>query len=408
MRRLITFLVLLFPALPVHAQHPLDAAAGKALFERQWIPAPASTAASDGLGPYYNARSCAACHPGGGRGVNEQALTVSIDDPVYGVQFQPMALAGLEPEVELQIDWEPVTLAVEGKTYELRRPALSLGAARYGEPSKGHSLRLAPGLRGLAQLAQIEPETLRALADPDDRNGDGISGRPAMLSTPGEPGPRIGRFGWKASTPDLHTQVALAFSLDLGMGSRHYPASHGDCTPHQEDCLRQIPGTATPTNPTNGTVTPATNGTVTPADAVELSDEIIMLVLTYVESLYFQDMDENKEGQALFEASGCSACHLPLIQSGGEALRPYTDLLLHDMGEGLADSLELEHAGRTEWRTAPLRGIGEAGRLLHDGRARTLFEAILWHGGEASAARAAFLELPKEQRDHLIGFLLAL
>jgi len=403
------------PAVPEHLQqepavprHPLDAAAGQALFERHWIPAPASTAASDGLGPFYNARACVTCHPGGGRGVELQALTLRSNDPVYGRQLQPLALAGLKPELSYTLSYTPTSIElspsrrggpprppVSGVAPQspanphhqpLEQLQVQFTSLRYGPLQSPWSARLAPSLFGVGLLQQIDASVLQALADPDDRDGDGISGRVSQV--PAADGTLVaGRFGWKAELPDLLTQTASAFSLDLGLGSPLYPAAHGDCSAVQLDCLQQVPGTATG-----------------PA-ATEVDTELLQLVLAYLESLPPPVSRVDLAGLALFERSGCARCHVPSLPGAAGPVAAFSDLLLHDMGQGLADAFTPESAGAREWRTAPLWGLGSASRLLHDGRAGTIEAAILWHGGEAEVARDRFLTLPPGEKRQLLDFL---
>lgn len=380
------------------SRHPLDAAAGKALFERHWIPAPASTAASDGLGPFYNARACATCHPGGGRGTDLQALVLRSNDPVYGRQLQPLALAGMQPELQYALAYAPATPVpadagssgsprLSGAAEEsLERLQVQFTALRYGPLQGPWSARTAPSLLGAAMLQQIDAAALQALADPDDRNGDGISGRVAQLRL-ADGTLAIGRFGWKAELPDLLTQTASAFSLDLGLGTPVYPAAQGDCSATQTDCLQQVPGTATG------------------PDVTELGAELLQLVLAYLESLPAPASHSDPAALGLFERSGCAACHVPSLPGADGPVPAFTDLLLHDMGQGLADGLASESAAASEWRTAPLWGLHNAGRLLHDGRAASVEAAILWHGGEAEAARDAFRALPVAERRQLLDFV---
>ncbi len=390
------------PALP---RHPLDAAAGQALFERHWIPAPASTAASDGLGPLYNARACITCHPGGGRGVDLQALTLRSNDPVYGRQLQPLALASLKPELSYTLSYTPTSIelptprrggpprppvsgvAPQSPTSQsLERLQVKFTALRYGPLQSPWSARLAPSLSGVGLLQQVAAPVLQALADPDDRDGDGISGRVSQV--PAADGTLVaGRFGWKAELPDLLTQTASAFSLDLGLGSPLYPAAHGDCSEFQLDCLQQVPGTATG-----------------PA-ATEVDTELLQLVLAYLESLPPPVSRVEPAGLALFERNGCARCHVPSLPGAAGPVSAFSDLLLHDMGQGLADAFTPESAGAREWRTAPLWGLGSAGRLMHDGRAATIEAAILWHGGEAEVARDRFRALPPGEKRQLLDFL---
>jgi CxxC motif-containing protein (DUF1111 family) len=227
---------------------------------------------------------------------------------------------------------------------------------------------------------------LLALADLDDRDGDGISGRLSRVRmADGRELP--GRFGWKADAPDLLTQSALAFSLDLGLGSPLYPGSQGDCTETQYDCLLQVPGTSTGPH------------------ATELGAELLHLVLAYLESLEAPLRKPDAAGLALFARTGCAACHVPELPAPGGSVAAFTDLLLHDMGPGLADTLAADAAAAAEWRTPPLWGLAGATRLLHDGRANSLEAAVLWHGGEALGARQAFRALGEVQKRQLLDFI---
>jgi CxxC motif-containing protein (DUF1111 family) len=248
---------------------------------------------------------------------------------------------------------------------ELRRP-------RADRPG---SFRLAPSLRGLGLLARVPRGAVLALADPGDRDGDGVSGRP---------GP--GSFGRTGEQPTLAGQVAEALSLDLGVSTADRPGPAGDCTPTQTDCLTQA-------------------GT----QAVEAGAKVTDALLAYLEALRPRlTAGADPKGESLFASFGCAACHYPaftvaadpaLTGTTTETIRPYTDLLLHDLGDGLAD------ATAREWRTAPLWGLREGGPYLHDGRAASLPEAILWHGGEATGARGRFAAAGTGERAALLAFL---
>jgi CxxC motif-containing protein (DUF1111 family) len=399
---LITLLSQQVLAQPAAPRHPLDAAAGKALFDRHWIPAPASTAASDGLGPFYNARACANCHPDGGRGADLQALVLRSSDPVYGRQLQPLALAGMAPELQYTLGYPPVETdfleeqglgdvatavnAAADSGQPLERLQVKFTALRYGPLQSPWSARLAPSLYGVGLLQLVDLATLQALADPDDSNGDGISGRLSQVVA-ANGAAAVGRFGWKAELPDLLTQTASAFSLDLGLGSPVYPSPYGDCSEAQPDCLQQASGASTG-----------------PA-ATELDTELLQLVLAYLEALPAPASRADSAGLALFERIGCGGCHVPTLPSPLGPVAAYTDLLLHDLGQGLDDGLATESASSSEWRTAPLWGLRTAGRLLHDGRATTPEAAILWHAGEALAAREAFRALGTVEKRQLLAFL---
>jgi CxxC motif-containing protein (DUF1111 family) len=381
--------------LPAQDFSKLDAAAGKALFERNWVAAPASTAAADGLGPYYTARSCAACHANGGGSSDISALNLIIDDPVYGHLLQPRAVTGMVTEAVVSVTWEQADTQqlADGTTIHLHAPAVTVSEWQYGDASRSINLRRAPTLQGLAALERIPQQQLLSLADPDDRNADGISGRvPA------------GRFGWKSSTRTLREQVAHALSLDLGLSTSLFPLPQGDCTEHQPACLART--------------TEATG------DPLEAPDTVLNLLLTYLQTLLPPPSPAaNTEGAALFAELGCPACHVPQLDSENQVLHPYSDLLLHDMGSGLADTAnaalmdsrpELANHANTqsaesnEWRTPPLWELSQTSRFLHDARAATLEEAILWHGGEAQVAREAYARLNAAKRALLQQWLLGL
>ena len=368
--------------------YSLDFFAGKALFEKNWIPAPASTTASDGLGPFYNARSCNQCHPDGGRGSSENSLVLHIDDPVYGQQLQKFSVHGLPREAEF--------LYIESNKKNklaLRNKQISISRLAFG-PLQNNSVsaRIAPSLRGLALLERIPETALIALADEVDSNGDGISGRVNLITNiKGENA--IGRFGWKASQATLKIQVSRALSLDLGLGNPDFPSAVGDCTRFQKACF-DVPDGNSPHH-----------------DNLEANALVVDLLLTYLSELpapsrvnTIEKAAEN--GADLFWVSGCAACHVPEVEIEKGVLFPYSDLLLHDMGPGLADQLGEGSAKGAEWRTPPLWSLGKIkSEFLHDGRAKTLHEAILWHDGEAATARDNYLSLENYELSDLIAFL---
>jgi len=353
----------------------LDFITGKALFEKLWVFAPSSTGASDGLGPYFNARSCHTCHADGGRG-SLQHRTVQLNDSVYGQQLQAFTRPGVTAEAEF-------ALVAESVAPNLSRPRVDVSTWHAGVPdSMAMSVRLPPTLAGLGLLAAIPDAAVLALADPDDADGDGISGRVNRLADN-----RVGRFGWKASQPDLRTQTGRALSLDLGLGNPVFPSAAGDCRPAQTDCANAAMA----------------------GDSLEVDDTGMSLILSYVSAVPVRDPVKSPamaHGKTLFNQVGCQACHGGLSVAGGP--EPYTDLLLHDMGPGLADSLSEGSANGSEWRTAPLWGLGRRpadSGYLHDGRAATLAEAIAWHDGEAAPARAAYRQLNEADKRDVITFL---
>jgi Predicted thiol oxidoreductase len=383
-------------ALPAAADN-LDAAIGKALFERNWLPAPASTAADDGLGPLFNARSCAGCHHRAGpadlrrtadgvlhtRGfVVRFATADGGPDPFYGHQLQDRAVPGLASEGRL-------TVAAAGDengplhwSMTLVGPPLAVGV-RSG-------LRLAPSLVGRAELARIDAAAILAAADPDDRDGDGISGRARIVSRKGGR-PEPGRFGWKASVADLPAQVALAFALDMGLSSRGAPLPYGDCTPAEAACL------AAPTGLKAGDA------------GQELSDAIITLLADFLATRRASPLPEDSKAMRLFSEVGCAACHRPTMPDvSGRPVRTFTDLLLHDMGPELDGGVGEPGAASAEWRTAPLADLDRRDgrrRYLHDGRAATVDAAIAAHGGEAAAARARYAALTSADRTTLLRLI---
>jgi CxxC motif-containing protein (DUF1111 family) len=353
----------------------LDATSGQALFERNWLPPPASTAATDGLGPYYNARSCAACHPRGGAGANTlEAMNLIVGDPVYGEVLQLRAVAGMRPEVRAElarVRGESIALDA-GTSVQLSMPQLELSELQHGQPAGSVSLRRAPALGGLALLEQAPLEQIAVRADPHDRDGDGVSGKVAE-----------GRFGWKATTASLREQVARALSLDLGLGSPVLPSAAGDCTQQQAQChdaARMVTG-----------------------DEFEAPDVVLDLLVAYLASLPPPTAPAaTGAGVEMFSTLGCASCHVPQLQAGAHTLQAFSDLLLHDLGPGLAAGAD------SEWRTAPLWGLSQMPHFLHDGRAASLEEAVLWHGGEAAASQAAYRKLNAEQRAVLHAWLLGL
>lgn len=350
------------------AAEPLDFAMGKALFDRPWAQAPTATRADDGLGPLFVARSCVACHPKAGAGAMPPGLGAVLrlaDDPVYGRQLQTAAVTGLAAEGRLELKEEFHTVHYpDGAAVQLRRVIGSVADPAAGPITVAASLRRAPPLRGLGLL---------------ERAG--------------------GRFGWKADQPDLTHQAAAALHLDIGMSTRLYPQHWGDCTPAQAACLA------------------APHGDSPEFDGLEISDKMLDLIVAYLRGLPPPAPPKpDPAGAKLFDAAGCAGCHAPVLPVvGGGEIRPYSDLQLHDMGADLASELAAGAASGAQWRTPPLWGLRDARRdadgklaLLHDGRARSIEEAILWHGGAAEDARRRFMNLPAKRRAALLRFVGAL
>ncbi len=406
----------------------LDFSVGNSFFRAPWVIAPSTTTARDGLGPLFNTNACQNCHIKDGRGhppAADAASAVSmllrlsipaepgqetqlqrngvIAEPTYGGQLQDMAIPGHAPEGRIRLEWQThrITLA-DGSEVELRQPKLQLSDLGYGplHPQTQFSLRIAPPMIGLGLLEAIADADLLALADPDDSNGDGISGRANQVWDDARGQRVIGRFGWKAGQPTLNQQNAHAFAGDMGLTTSLLPAD--DCTAAQAAC-QQMPNGGSP----------------------EVSDNILASVLFYSRNLAVPqrrqvDAPQVLKGKALFHQAGCASCHTPKFITRADAaepelasqtIRPYSDLLLHDMGPGLADQRPEFLASGQEWRTPPLWGIGLTQQVsghtqfLHDGRARNLLEAIFWHGGEAQAARDAVSHFSRDEREALLAFL---
>lgn len=414
---------------------------GNGLFRKDWVPAPSSTQASDGLGPLFNARSCQACHVKDGRGhvpndfpempreeavglllrlsvppltEEEHALLASgkvpvLPEPVYGHQLQNFAASGLRAEgsIARQVEEVSVTLA-GGETVTLQKPTYAVARLGYG-PMRADvmtSPRLAPPMIGLGLLEAIAEADI--LANAHRRNDpDGVVGKPNRVRDVRTGTMALGRFGWKAGQPTVTQQSADAFSNDMGLSTPMAPNHYGDCTASQPQCL-QMPHGAQPRYGEH-----------------EVQGNMLDFVGHYSANLGVparRDVDDPRvlDGKRLFYAARCVACHVPKFVTRRDAERPehrfqliwpYTDLLLHDMGEGLADGRPEAQAGGREWRTPPLWGLGltctvnERATWLHDGRARTLLEAVLWHGGEAQAARDRVVAMTPDERADLIRFL---
>jgi CxxC motif-containing protein (DUF1111 family) len=409
---------------------------GEALFDKLWVSSPSSTQASDGLGPLFNARSCQACHIRDGRGHPPEASgsatsmllrlarnpktleelaavnngeILNWPDPVYGKQLQDVAVPGLTREGQVSVIYTNVPIQFpDGNTVTLRKPTFGISDLAYG-PLHAHttiSPRIAQPMIGLGLMEAIHEADIAAIADPYDANKDGISGRMALVrNASGKV--ELGRFGWKAQNAMVRSQSAEAFTGDIGISTPDTPANYGDCTEPQSKCFEMA------------------SGEQTRLGASEAPDPVMELITFYSKNLAVpprRDVDsaEVLRGKQLFYETGCAACHTPNFVTRRDAndpaqafqlIWPYSDFLLHDMGDGLADGQQVGLASGTEWRTPPLWGIGLTEQVsghtffLHDGRARNLEEAILWHNGEAQNARLTYMSLLKSDRGALLRFL---
>jgi len=395
---------------------------GNAIFNRNWVTAPSSTAGVDGLGPTFNAASCSACHFKDGRGAppavpgepflglllrlsipGEGAHGGPLEEPVYGGQLNHRSILGVPAEGGAAVEYEEVPGAfADGEPYRLRRPTYRLTDLAFGpiDPRVLISPRTAPFMIGLGLLEAVDEAAILALADEADADGDGISGRPNRVWDPRLERTRLGRFGWKANQAALEAQNAGAFLGDIGVTSPLLPAE--SCPPAQAACAA------------------APSGGAPELDQDKLDAVTYYSHLLAVPARRGADDPEVLRGKALFASAGCAACHVPVLHTGsldgfpeleGQTIRPFTDLLLHDLGEDLADGRPDFLATGREWRTPPLWGLGLVGAvndhtlLLHDGRARGFAEAILWHGGEAERAREAFRTMSAGDRAALVRFL---
>ncbi len=413
-----------FPAANLSATDHESFLAGKRVFNADWFPPGADAGEFAGLGPVFNQQSCSACHPENGRGQppeSEGAPMLSMlvrlsvpgtsamggppGHPAYGDQLNDRAIAGVPAEGRTVVSYAEIPGAFDdGEPYSLRRPTTRFEDLAFGPLGDDIliSPRVAPAMIGLGLLEAVPESLILALADPEDSDGDGISGRPNQVWDEAAGTEALGRFGWKANAPNLRQQNAGAAVGDIGITSPMFPDDN--CPPGQDLCANA----AIHVGP-------------------ELSASFLDRMTLYTQVLAVPDRRDALDpavnrGEALFRASGCAECHMPTLLTGdhpvaalsGQTIHPFTDLLLHDMGGGLADGRPDFLANGREWRTPPLWGIGLVGTVnghsnfLHDGRARNLSEAILWHGGEADAARLAFLAMPKADRDALLAFLSSL
>ncbi|MDA1357864.1 MAG: c-type cytochrome [Proteobacteria bacterium] len=425
------------PLIGLNAEQQAQFSHGAAIFRQSWFAtieggdggADDSDDAGDpsfvGLGPTFEAKACAACHVRAGRGRPPlrqgealSSLLIRLSNPgvgehgeprphpAYGDQLQGRAIPGVPPEGRLFVEYNPEPGQYgEGTPYQLRRPVYvfyRMTFLQLGDPAM-HSPRIASALPGVGLLEAISESDILARADAEDADGDGISGRPNHVWDPLNKSHSLGRFGWKANQAGLVQQAAGAAFGDMGLTSTLHPGP--TCPPPQRACLAASAAT----------------------DIPELSDERLAALTAYLRYLapparHGQENPAVRRGEKLFASAGCAACHTPTARTAKNAvpalserdITPYSDLLLHDMGQGLADGRPDFEADGREWRTPPLWGLSSLEAvnghkfLLHDGRARGIAEAILWHGGEALAAREGFRTMAVEKRRDLIDFLRSL
>jgi CxxC motif-containing protein (DUF1111 family) len=397
---------------------------GNQMFTVDWKPTPGVQPVTDGLGPLFNRESCFACHDNNGRGrapdgpgqtMDSMLMRLSVPGrdghggpkpvPGYGDQLQDRAIAGVPPEGRADVSWSDVPGAyADGERFVLRKPTYAFSQLAYGPLPRDvmASPRVANPVIGLGLLESVPVATLQALADPDDNDGDGISGRLNTVWDAPSQSMKPGRFGWKANVASLLHQNAGAARGDMGINTPVFPNDH--CEPEQQACIIEAKKSD---------------------QGLEMSEAFFTRLDIYMQLLAVPQqrnaqLPEVVRGATVFRDMGCAGCHLPTLQTDGavalpelqnQTFHPFTDLLVHDMGEDLSDGRADFDAAPREWRTAPLWGMGLTQKvsghtmLLHDGRARSVPEAILWHGGEAEAARERFRTAPKTTRDDLLAFL---
>ena len=408
------------PAPPLSAEQTQLFALGREAFDQRWVPAP-QLGGPWGFGPTANGNKCTVCHEGNGRGQapekSDQALRALLvrlsvpgesehggpkPHPDYGDQLNDLGVQDFVPgEGRATVNYAEREVAFgDGEKISLRAPKIQFEQLNFGllTGDTMTSARLAPPLIGLGLLEAIPEETLLAIAK--QQAALGISGRPNYVWDVLAKRQVIGRFGLKANQPNIRQQIAAAFYGDLGVTSEYFAAEN--CPDTQKDCKLLPPG-----------------------GYPELTGRTVEAIQFYLRALAVparRELDDPlaQRGEQLFVQAQCAACHVPEIRTGAyaalpiaadQAIHPYTDLLLHDMGEELADGRPDFKADGREWRTAPLWGLGLSAKvngsanLLHDGRARNVAEAILWHGGEAQPAREAFRAMSKQDRQVLITFV---
>ncbi|WP_188050830.1 di-heme oxidoredictase family protein [Flavobacterium sp. GP15] len=397
----------------------IDFGVGNSFFRQSWVSAPASTTARDGLGPFFNSVSCANCHFKDGRGKppafdgeKSRGLLLRLTtegnypdgsdyvDPIYGGQLQDSAILGHSIKGSYTVSYQTIIEKFDdGTTVELQKPSYQIRDLGYGSlgTSTKISPRIAPQMTGLGLLEAIDENTILSFAI--DNNKNEISGRPNYVYDILTKSTKIGRFGWKSNQPNVRQQVAAAFSGDMGITSYLFP---------NENCP---PGVNCDEIPNGG--------------APEITDINLDRVAVYSSTLAVPARRNHNDqnvlaGKKTFETLQCISCHIPKMKTGNthpivslrnQTIRPYTDLLLHDMGPGLADNAKDFKASGNEWRTQPLWGIGliqtvnKHTNLLHDGRARNIEEAILWHGGEAQKSKDGYKKLSAQNRKDLLAFI---
>jgi CxxC motif-containing protein (DUF1111 family) len=388
---------------------------GDGVFGSTFVSAPAPL--HQGLGPLFNSVSCASCHIADGRGqppaLGQKAISLlfrisvagqdehggPMPVPGFGVQLQPRAIAGTQQESDIDIQYTYQTHTFpDGETYELRTPLFTFQNPYMVVPSDMlMSPRIATPVFGMGLIEAIPEWKILSNEDIADTNGDGISGKANYVWDVVKQKMSLGRFGWKAGTPSVLQQAALAFNEDIGITNTFFKNENG-YVQSQNDNLHDDP---------------------------ELSDSLLQAVAFYIKTLAVParrnvEDAQVKKGKQIFGQAKCVKCHIPMSKTdvnvafpdiSNQIIFPYSDFLLHDMGQDLADNRPDYLATGREWKTRPLWGIGLTKTVnghtyfLHDGRARNFTEAIMWHGGEATQAQQYFFHLSAEDRNAVVKFL---
>jgi len=404
---------------------------GNALFERMWEDSSISkNIAKDGLGPFFSARSCESCHINDGRGHipitnKEDKISVviqisqniaqsndyikNIEDDIYGGQISEFAVKDVLKEADIIIDYKySLEMYEDGRVVELRRPIIKIDNLNYGDFNEStiFSARIAQPMIGLGLIEHISDQSLLMNEDINDTNNDGVSGKANKVWDIENEKLAIGRFGWKAAQPSVYQQTADAFYHDMGLSNKLY-SNPFNCTSKQVECAKAISGNSEE------------------YDDLEVSNDQLDLVTFYSSQLGVParrsiNAENVKKGKEIFFALNCNSCHVESFTTGdtgshanlnNQIIYPYSDFLLHDMGESLSDGVSEFLAQGSEWRTPPLWGIGLTSIVsdeygyLHDGRARTIEEAILWHGGEANEIIQNYKKLKKSEVNQLLSFI---
>ena len=403
------------PATNLSAENLEKHLAGDKAFGALFVANPAPR--NGGLGSVFNNNSCNGCHPSDGRasvpdnlnGMSGLFLKISVQGtdehgspapvPGFGTQLQHQSVYGFQPEAKMSVSFQEKSLSLaDGAVVTLQKPVYSIASPYI--PLPGNVLispRIGMPVFGLGLLEAIPESAILANADPNDQDKDGISGKANYVWDAVSGAIKLGRFGWKAGTPSVLVQSAGAYNEDMGL----------------TNYLKPVESSAGQSNSDPNTVSP------------EVSREDLENVVFYLKTLGVpagRDFDDLQviAGQHIFEKINCSSCHVASFTTGtyagipeisNQKIYPYTDMLLHDMGDDLADNRSEFQANGNEWKTRPLWGIGLTAltsghtSFLHDGRARNLTEAILWHSGEAEKSREDFRKLSTKEREALLRFI---